>query len=539
MRPPFARFFCNHLSVLLLCVTAPAFAQPADGPRIQVQSFKVSGNTLLTQAQIDAVLERYKGERSIDELKRAAAALQALYREAGYGAVVAFVPEQAPQGNEVAITVVEGRIANVTVDGEQQFSEANIRASLPSLIEGRTPLVREIDSQIQLANENPAKHIDVLLQPGDKLGEVDARIQVVEEKTSRYTIGLDNTGNANTGRLRANFGYQNAALFDRDHVLALQLQVAPEKLDSVTVVSANYRIPLYAQGMAIDAYAAYSDVDGGTNATAAGPLQFSGKGQIAGVRLTKYLPRFGEIDHRLIVGLDNRDYINNCNIVGLPAGACGNAGESVSVQPLAVEYVIQKGGENRYGASIGLLHNLHLGGRDGDSAQFEKVRPGAEPRYTVLRVGLFAALALPEEWQVQMRLVGQTTSDKLVPGEQFGIGGASSVRGYEEREITGDSGASGALELISPDLAKTMGSQGSLRLLAFLDAGWVRNHVNSTQRLECRLGDSECRIGSVGVGLRYGSGPLQARLDIAYALAAGNRTGRHDARAHFSVSYSF
>lgn len=539
MRPPFARSICNHLSVLLLCVTTPAFAQSADGPKIQVQSFQVSGNTLLTPAQIDAVLDRYTGERSIDELKQAAAALQALYRASGYGAVVAFVPEQAPKGNAVAITVVEGKIANVTVDGEQQFSEANIRASLPSLIEGRTPLVREIDSQIQLANENPAKHIDVLLQPGDKLGEVDARIQVVEEKTSRYTIGLDNSGNANTGRLRANLGYQNAALFDRDHVLALQLQVAPEKFDAVKVVSANYRIPLYAQGMAIDAYAAYSDVDGGTNATAAGPLQFSGKGQIAGLRLTKYLPRFGEIDHRLIVGLDNRDYINNCNIVGQPAGFCGNAGESVSVQPLAVEYVIQKGGENRYGASIGLLHNLHLGGRDGDSAQFEKVRPGADPRYTVLRLGLFAALALPEEWQLQMRLVGQTTSDKLVPGEQFGIGGASSVRGYEEREITGDSGASGALELISPDLAKTMGSQGSLRLLAFLDAGWVRNHVNSTQRLECRSGESECRIGSVGVGLRYGSGPLQARLDIAYALAAGNRTGRHDARAHFSVNYRF
>ncbi len=539
MRPPFARIICNHLWVLLLGVTAPAFAQSADAAKLQVQSFKVTGNSLLNQTQIDALLERYKGERSIDDLKRAAAALQALYRDAGYGAVVAFLPEQALSGNQVNITVVEGKIANVTVSGAQQFSEANIRASLPSLIEGNTPRVREIDAQIQLANENPAKRIDVLLQPGDKPGEVEAQIQVVEQKASRFTIGLDNTGNSSTGRLRANFGYQNAALFDRDHVLALQLQVAPEKLESVTVFSANYRIPLYAQGMAIDAYAAYSDVDGGTSATAAGPLQFSGKGQIAGLRLTKYLPRFGEIDHRLIVGLDNRDYINNCNIVGLPAGACGNAGESVTVQPLAIEYVIQKGGKNRFGASVGLLHNLHLGGRYGDTAQFQKVRPGSEPRYTALRFGLFAALALPEEWQLQLRLVGQGTSDKLVPGEQFGIGGASSVRGYDEREVTGDSGAAGAVELLSPDLAKNVGSKGSFRLLAFADAGWVKNHVNNLQRLECRLGESECRLGSVGIGMRYGSGPLQARLDIAYTMAAGNRTSRHDTRAHFSVSYSF
>ncbi len=539
MRPSFARVICNQLSVLLLAVTTPALAQSVAAPKVQVQSFKVVGNSLLSQAQIDARLDSYKGERSPDELKRAAAAVQALYREAGYGAVIAFLPEQALAGNQITITVVEGKIAKVGVDGAQQFSEANIRASLPSLIEGTTPRVREIDAQIQLANENPAKRIDVLLQPGDKPGEIDAQIQVTEEKASRFSIGLDNTGNANTGRLRANFGYRNAALFDRDHVLALQLQVAPEELDSVAVVSANYRIPLYAQGMAIDAYAAYSDVDGGTSATAAGPLQFSGKGQIAGLRVTKYLPRFGEIDHRLIIGLDNRDYINNCNIVGLPPGACGNAGESVSVQPLAIEYVVQKGGQNRFGASVGLLHNLHFGGRDGDAAQFQKVRPGSEPRYTALRLGLFAALALPEDWQLQLRLVGQGTGDMLVPGEQFGIGGASSVRGYDERELTGDSGAAAAIELWSPELGKTLGSSGTLRLLAFADAGWVRNHVNNLQRLECRLGDSECRIGSVGVGLRYGSGPLQARLDIAYTLAAGNRTARHDTRAHFSVSYSF
>mgnify|MGYP000172599762 CR=1 FL=1 len=52
-----------------------------------------------------------------------------------------------------------------------------------------------------------------------------------------------------------------------------------------------------------------------------GPLQFSGKGQIYGMRLSKYLPRMGEVDHRLILGLDQRAYINDCSIAGLPAGA--------------------------------------------------------------------------------------------------------------------------------------------------------------------------------------------------------------------------
>lgn len=532
--------FSQSARAMLLCMllgmAVSVMAQAVSAPKIDVRSFKVSGNSLLSLAQIDTVLASYKGERGFDELKQAAAALQARYREAGYGAVVAFLPAQAPVGGEVAITVVEGRISDVRIAGQKHFSEANVRASLPSLVAGETPRVRDIDAQIQLANENPAKRIEVLLQPGQRPGEVDASIQVADQAPSHFSIGLDNSGNSSTGRLRASFGYQNAALWDRDHVLALQLQVAPEEIKSLAVLSANYRIPFYAHGMALDAYAAYSDADGGTTATAAGPLQFSGRSRVVGLRATKYLPRFGEIDHRLIAGLDSRDYINNCSIAGLPAGACGGPGESVSVQPLALEYVVQKGGENRYGASIGLQHNLNVGGGNSNAAQFQKVRPGSKPRYTVVRFGLFAAFAWPEDWQLQGRLIGQSSEDALVLGEQFGIGGASSVRGYNEREIVGDSGAVAAVELTSPDLAKSVGLRsGSLRALGFLDAGWVRNRLNTP----CRLTESQCQLSSAGIGVRYRSGRVQARLDVAYTLDAGNRTGRHTTRAHFSVSSSF
>jgi hemolysin activation/secretion protein len=531
MTRPFVRAIRPPLLALMVSLAVSAMAQTP--PKVNVQTYKVSGNTLLPAERIDAVLARYTGERSLDELQQAARAVQALYREAGYGAVVAFIPEQTSPPGQVAISVVEGKLARVTVAGNRQFDTANIRASLPSLVEGQTPRVREIDAQIQLANENPAKDIDVLLQPGERAGEVEARIQVTEEAVSRFNAGLDNTGNKTNGRLRANLGWQHAGLWGLDHVLALQAQVAPEKLDAVTVLSANYRVPFYAAGMALDAYAAYSDVDGGTTATVAGPLQFSGKGHIAGARLTKYLPRLGEIDQRVVIGLDHRDYINSCTLAN--TSLC----DSVSVQPLSVEYIVQKAGRTAWGASIGVQHNLQLGGGHAGDEKFAAARPGAKPRYTLMRVGLFAGIGIDEDWQLQGRLVGQATGDALVPGEQFGIGGASSVRGYDEREITGDSGAAASLELWGPDVAKTLWlATGSLRGIGFVDAGWVSNREGTA----CRGGidnRTECHVGAVGAGLRYAAGPLQARLDIAVPLRAGIRTGRHDTRAHFSVSYSF
>lgn len=519
---------------------APVAAMPpAAPPRVAVSRYVVTGNTLLPQERLDAALARHTGQRSLDELKAAAQAVQDLYRDAGFGAVVAFLPEQTPRDGQVTIQVVEGRLARVVVNGGTQFDEANVRAALPSLVVGQTPRVREVDAQIQLANENPARHLDVLLQPGAQAGEVEARVQVTELPVQRFTLGLDNTGSPGT-RWRASAGYQHANLFGRDHVLALQLQVAPEDLDSVAVLSANYRVPLYGLGMSIDAYAAYSDVDGGTTATAAGPLQFAGKGRIAGVRASKYLPRLGEIDQRLVLGLDHRDYVNDCSIVGLPAGACGSAGESVSVQPLALEYVVQRAGRFPFGASIGVQHNLQLGGGHSRDANFQAVRPGADPHYTLLRLGLFGGVTVAEGWQLQARLIGQWTDDALVPGEQFGIGGGGSVRGYDEREVTGDRGASGSIELWSPSLLGTSDGPaapagGLLRAVVFADGGWVGNRLGTP----CRLTRSECSLASVGVGLRYVAGPLQARLDIAQALREGNRTGRHDTRAHVSVSYSF
>ena len=286
--------------------------------------------------------------------------------------------------------------------------------------------------------------------------------------------------------------------------------------------------------------AAYSDVDGGTTGTPAGPLQFAGKGRVAGLRLTKYLPRLGEVDQRLVLGLDHRDYINNCNIVGQPAGACGNAGESVSVQPISLEYVVQKGGAMPLGASIGVQHNLQLGGGHASDASFEAVRPGARPHYTVLRLSLFAGYSLANDWRVQARMVGQGSAHALVPGEQFGIGGGSSVRGYEERELTGDSGLTASLELTSPNLMPLLQPAGTdsaavLNLVSFIDAGWVSKRQGDA----CNFSQTECSLGSFGLGLRYVNGPLQLRLDLAHAAEPAVRTGRHDTRAHVSVSYSF
>lgn len=527
----------------LYCLsTAPPPAQ-AQAARVQVKAFRVNGNTLLPQATLDAALAPYKGERTLDELKKAAQAVQEAYRDAGYAAVLAYLPAQSSADGVATITVVEGKLGRMIVNGNKRISEDNIRRALPHMQLGMTPRVRELDAQIALANENPSRQLAVTLEAGAKAGEVDARVQVAEENPVRWSVGIDNTGNASTGRMRANIGFQHSSLWDLDHQLSAQFQTAPEHIDRVLVLSANYRMPFYAQGLTLDIFGAYSDVDGGTTSIVAGDLKFAGSGRVLGARVGKPLLRWGEVDHRVSLGLESRDYINDCTIVGLPPGACGAAGASVSVQPLTLDYSLQSGGEMPIGASASLSHNLGFGGSHGDAADFAAVRADARKRYTVLRFNAQTAMRLPRDWQVQLRAAAQLTDDLLVPGEQFGIAGAQTLRGYEEREITGDRGFAGTLEVLTPELWSD-DSLGVLRLLGFVDGGKVWNKVVDANRATyCRGlppgGQTSCGLLSTGLGLRLTGPALQVRLDWGHALRDGRTTKKGDNSAHLSATYTF
>ncbi|MBL8288639.1 MAG: ShlB/FhaC/HecB family hemolysin secretion/activation protein [Rubrivivax sp.] len=523
-------------------VAAPAPVAGSTDWAVEVRRYEIVGNTLLDAARLDALTAPFTGRVPLLRLRAAAAAVQDAYRRAGWGGVVAFLPEQDFKDGVARIRVVEGRLARYVVSENKHYSAANIRASLPSLVRAQPVNVRRVDSEIQLANENPSKSIQVLLEPGDQFGAVNAFVTVLDKPATRFTARDDNSGGRAGGRWRAALGWQHANVWDLDHVFAVEGQTAPADPQAVKVFSASYRAPLYGPSMALDAYYAWSNVDGGTVGTAAGDLQFAGRGTIAGLRLSSFLPRWGNTDQRLIVGLESRDYRNSCTIAGLPPGACGAAGESVSVQPASLTYTTQAAGDWRWGLSLGVHHNLAFGGEHASQAAFDAVRSGSRRRYTLARGNATLATSFGEgAGGASARLAAQGSRRPLVPGEMFGIGGAQSVRGYEERELSGDSGFALTLEVSGWNWGASLGERfdtwrgSELRPVLFADAAQVTNHEGAP----CRPGQTRCRIAGAGLGLHGGWRDLQLRLDIARALRDAAATERGDWRAHFSVLFNF
>jgi hypothetical protein len=303
----------------------------------------------------------------------------------------------------------------------------------------------------------------------------------------------------------------------------------------VTILGFGYRIPLYGPGDVLDFSAGYSNVNSGT---VQGIFNITGSGGIAGARYTHNMDRLGDYEHRWQLSVDYRNYDNkDVTAVGDPAAQLI---PDVTVHPLTALYSgIYRQQNNETGFQISLSGNFP-GGNDGQDANFCASRSNgigqcAPGNYTIWRWGINHNRVLPGDWQARFAMNGQYTDDMLVTGEQFGIGGMDSVRGFSEREVTNDWGFRGTAEIYTPDFGGKTGISGARsRALAFVDWGGVKRNDPGPAEVDRQ------HIASAGLGFRVSRGTnLALRADWAVVWNAGGNQGKGDQKVHFSFSYVF
>jgi len=525
----------------LLLISSLSFAQ-TQTERFDIDRFNIEGNTLLKPDEIEAALKPFTGkQREYGDVQRAIEALRQRYRTRGFSVVWVVAPEQDLDRGVVTLRVIEARIGAVTIEGNRFFDDSNIRSSLPALRENVSPRAGDISANAQLANENPAKQVDVVLRPGEQQGEVNAVVAVNDVRPLKAFMTLDNTGNKETGNFRLGVGVQHANLFNGDNVATFNYITSPGKWNQVSLYSGSYRMPLYSWGDSIDFIIAYSDVSAGAAQTVAGPLTFSGKGAVYGMRYNQLLERRGEYSHRIVYGLDYRAYENECALGDFGSAGCGPAAADVTVRPISLAY---SGNWAKPGRSsdfyVALSHNVP-GAPNGREIDFNAARPGpnggdgASSHYTILRFGAGMVNAFESNWQVRAAFNAQYTSDALVSGEQFGIAGATAVRGFLEREIVRDTGCFANLELYTPNLAgKLVPGDGNLRFLLFYDiAGAANNPLAGETR-------QRVSIAGAGAGFRWNiRRNFSMRFDLARVMDEGGSRKAGDVRGHISVYLGF
>ena len=511
---------CCVAAVLLAAVTLTGAHAQTPVVRFEVERFVVEGDNPLSEARTREVLAPFTGEHAgVDGLLAAADALERAIQEAGVPFQRVVLPPQPLHDGEVVLRLTVFELERVEVRGASYHSEANVRRSVPALREGETPDTGAIARSLAVANRQPWKTTNLTFRESEaSIAGLDATLEVEDRRPRLVWSGLDNTGNASSGPLRWSVGTSAGNLFDRDHSLNASYTTSPGHAGQIAQWALGYGIPVYGFGGNLSAYYVRSDADSGRVLDV---FDVSGAGEFAGLLYTQELSGRGRLSHRISVGIDDRRFDHD-----LLYGDTGVdvAPPPVRSRPVTLGYGAEYAGDD-WGLDLWVQYARSLAsGSDSDNDVYDANRAGAAAGWDAWRGGAALSWPLPGGWSARALFEGQIANEALIAGEQFALGGARSVRGFSEREIAGDDGLRGSLELWSPGLAQT-----GLRFVLFADAGRVMNEPSSDNFL------TDDSMASLGAGVHWNwKDRVGVLLDVGM-IVDGTPSRENGARGHLNV----
>lgn len=498
-------------------------------PTFVLSGFKVEGPELIGRKRIFEVLAGFSGRPiTFSELRQATQAVEKLHGLAGFEVVRVIIPEQELKENaELTLQILDARLDQITVKGNEFFSSEQIAREMTVLEPGVLLNTRDMDRNLRLLNDNAARTVRVSLEPSEKPGLVDAIVNVSDEKPVSGFVTLDNTGTNATGDFRLGAVVQHNNLFEKGHSASFQMVTSPGHWSDVKVFGASYRIPLYGFDSFVEYSINDSTVNAGSLAIGGTSLTINGAGTQQALKFTHLFDRSGGYDRRLALSLEDKKFVSNVQIAGAGASLVPNTAS----RPVGVVYsAMLEEPEVQRSFSIGYYRNYFFGGEN-TTAQYQLANVNADVSFDMIKFNAsWSGLLLPT-WRYTAKLDGQFTDFSLISGEQFGAGGVYSVRGFEERVLSGDSGLRQSLELMGPDWSKKLPfSLERLRMVFFAEAAQVRLNAGFNTAIEPH-------IASFGAGLRFAFLPeQQINLDLAKVVSGVNNQPHGDVMLHFSFA---
>ncbi len=186
-----------------------------DAPQvIKVDQFVVTGSTVFSQADFDAVTAPYVGRTiTLAELFQARSAITQLYVEKGYITSGAFIPPQQLKSGIVEIQVIEGKLEKINVTGTKRLNPGYVSSRVG--LATQTPLNRnKLLESLRLLQLDPLiQNLSAELSAGTRPGESLLELKVSEAKTLDFKITLDNNRSPSVGTDRRRLQLYEGNLF--------------------------------------------------------------------------------------------------------------------------------------------------------------------------------------------------------------------------------------------------------------------------------------------------------------------------------------
>lgn len=505
-----------------------------DQINIPVQTITVTGITIFTPAQINAITKPLEGKTvTLAELRLAIDDITQLYLERGYITSRAVLVEKSLDDEKIEIQVIEGSVERINVKGTERL-EDYVRDRLNLAVD--TPLnSADLEDQLRLLRLDPLfENVEASLTAGDspKVGKsiLETRVTEADSWTARFSI--DNFSPPSVGSERLGFELNRRSLIKPGDRISASYYPRLETFFETFDLGLEYQIPVNARNGTVTA-----NIDLNRNEVINVIGNESFEGNIEGeterysVAFRQPIIRNPRQELALSLAFDYQDGQTLLFQEGTPfgQGADEDGVTTTSVFRLGQEYIKREvSGAWAFRSQFNLGVNI-FGATDNEApvpdgqffswlGQVQRVQVFNSSNFLVIQGNI------------------QLTPDSLLPSQQFVIGGGQSVRGYRQNVRSGDNGLIFSLEdrLI---LVKSQAGESIFTLTPFFNLGTVWNKDDNPNELP-----EQNFIAALGAGFIWQ--PIESlNLNLDYALPLVDLDDRggniQDDGLHFSVDYLF
>jgi hemolysin activation/secretion protein len=409
----------------------PVEAMEAEERCFEIQTLSLTGASLLSAADQATIFKPFAGQcLGVGQLNQLLKVITNHYIARGYVTTRAYLPQQDLADGELDVIVVEGQLEGL--DSSALASGRELAMSFPGQA-GSVLNLRELEQLVEQLNRLPSRQAQLELIPGEQVGGSRVQLQGQRSKPWRVSLARHNDGQASTGEQQWRLGLD----WDSPLGLADQLNLRAGR-DAVSDSfrhshnqSLNYSLPYGWWSFTYSYSQSYYRTLNEANGFA---FDLDGDSKTHALRAERVLHRDSLSKTAVNFGVSHlrtRNFILGDLI-------------DVSSQRLSEAQL----GFN-HGRRIGSAFvNADIGWQQGIGA-FDAQRSGdphgGEPVAHYNKYSLTLSYLQPfqlwgESLSFDSLLSGQKSEDVLFSPQRISIGGLSSVRGFKEQSLSGDSG---------------------------------------------------------------------------------------------------
>ncbi|MBK4730664.1 ShlB/FhaC/HecB family hemolysin secretion/activation protein [Oxynema sp. CENA135] len=505
----------------------PEGEPPESGIQIEIRDVRVSGSTVLEASEIDEIAASVEGRSvTLEELREVADRITQLYLDRGYITSRAILADQTIEDGVVEITIVEGSLEKIEVEGNNRVRESYIRSRVA--LGATQPLnTARLEDRLRLLRIDPLfENIEASLRAGSELGKSILTVRVQEASPWSGGFSVDNYSPPSVGseRLGANLRFRNLTGFGDEISATSYLGLGDSQSFDF-----SYRIPVNAMNGTIALRVAPNQ--NGIVQEPFDEFNIEGESDLYEVSFRQPFVRSPRQEFALSLGFTHQESQTFVDGEPFPFGT-GPDEDGIS-RTSVVKFGLDYLRRDVSGAwSVRSLFNVGTGLFDATTND----DPIPDGRFfswigqvqRVQRLG--SAQLLIFQGDVQL------SPDPLLSSQQFVIGGGQSLRGYRQNVRSGDNGFRFSVENRIA-IARDASGIPIFQVAPFFDVGTVWNHDDNPNRLP-----RETFLAGVGVGVLWQLFPgFNLRLDYARPIFEIDDKGENaqDEGFYFNVNYQF